>query len=430
MKKISIFGILAIIAAASLTLLSGCLEDKCTSSATYFLYEPVYVLPQEMRKPIQAEAPRALEHPSKIYYYQDYLLINELNKGVHVIDNRNPSSPVPVAFINIPGNVDMAVRNNILYADNYVDLVAIDISTPAAPVYLGRTESVFPNAYPFDAVRGHIVEYRKTPTTRVVPCENDNLRDFIMVDDGVFVRADANFSAAGSATTISPAATGIGGSMARFTIAGGQYLYTVDQSRLRVFSLQQPANPVQAAVVHIGWGIETIFPYRDNLFIGANNGMFIYSIANPLLPVQLSRFQHAMACDPVFVDGDIAYVTLRDGTECRNFINQLDVINVSNLSNPRLIRSYPMHNPMGLSVLGNVLYICENTQGLKVFDASDPNRIGERLLTHHRGFTAFDVIALPGKNIALVIGKSGLFQFDISVPSNLRQLSVIPVETK
>jgi hypothetical protein len=419
------------IAMAAMFTLSGCLEDKCTSTTTYNLFEPVYLLPEEMRKPIETEAARGLEQPGKIYYYQDYLLINEINKGIHIIDNRNPASPQPIAFINIPGNVDMAVRNNILYADNYVDLVALDISMPANPVYLSRTENVFPNAFPFDLVQGaFLVEYRATPTTRTVPCNQSN--NWWFWENGTLFanRIDAAFTTANSGNTsgsLAPNAVGVGGSMARFTIAATQYLYVVDQQKLRVFNLAQPTAPTMDAIVEIGWGIETIFPHGQNLFIGANNGMYIYSIANPLQPVQLSLFQHAMACDPVYVDGNIAYVTLRDGTDCQNFINQLDVVDISNLSNPRLIRTYPMHNPHGLSISNGHLYLCENTRGLKVFDISDINRISERLRDHVTGFTAYDVITISQNNLGMVIGKDGLYQFDISNPQDLRQLSVIQI---
>lgn len=43
---------------------------------------------------------------------------------------RNPSDPINRAFVKIPGNIDLAVRGNILYADLGVDLVAIDIANP------------------------------------------------------------------------------------------------------------------------------------------------------------------------------------------------------------------------------------------------------------------------------------------------------------
>lgn len=58
------------------------------------------------------------------------MYINERFEGIHVIDNRDPSSPQNVAFLDIPGNIDLAVNGDALYADSYVDLVTIDISNP------------------------------------------------------------------------------------------------------------------------------------------------------------------------------------------------------------------------------------------------------------------------------------------------------------
>ncbi|HHN47860.1 MAG TPA: hypothetical protein ENN08_02830, partial [Bacteroidales bacterium] len=53
-----------------------------------------------------------------------------MNQGIHVVDNSNPASPQIISFIAIPGNYDLAIRGNILFADSYIDLVALDISDP------------------------------------------------------------------------------------------------------------------------------------------------------------------------------------------------------------------------------------------------------------------------------------------------------------
>ena len=111
-----------------LTSMSGCLRDECTSTRTYVRFDPIYKLPVDFRIGISAESPRTLHKPGKIYAFGTYLFINELHEGIHVIDNTNPASPQNIAFWKIPGNVDMAIRGNHLYADQYVDLLTIDIS--------------------------------------------------------------------------------------------------------------------------------------------------------------------------------------------------------------------------------------------------------------------------------------------------------------
>ncbi len=406
-------------------LLSGCLRDECTATRKFVLFEPVYMTAAQIRQDIEVEKPRALENPGKIYVYGDFLLINELHEGIHVIDNKDPRNPLNLVFIRIPGNVDMVVRNNILYADNYIDLLSIDIRQPASPKLIGRSENVFP-ALGNDPTRGFLVRFNQTDAKEEIPCDWDNGDGWFWRGDRMFVAAEAvrNFSSNNRGNVTGAATSGVGGSMARFTLSDS-YLYTVDQSSLNVFDLSAPASPRKVNTVQLGWGIETIFPYDAYLFIGSQNGMFIFDNKNPTAPALLSVFQHARACDPVFVEGDRAYVTLRDGTTCETFNNQLDIVDISNLLRPRLLKTHPMHNPHGLSVVSSVVYLCDGSAGLKVLDAQDWNRLD--LLSHLKQFDTYDVIALPEVNRAVVVGKNGLYQFDISNPRQLRELSRIPV---
>lgn len=416
--------------------LTSCLEDQCDATWIYIQYEPVYVTNAEIRQPIELSAARELENPGKIYYYNDLLLINEFREGLHIIDNSDPLNPRPLSFIEIPGNVDMAIKDNVLYADNYVDLVALDISNPRNPVYAGRTEDVFPTLG-YDDRLGHLIEFRPTEIQEEIPC-NRAQGNFFWQEDVVFIRrggaAQADFanSLSANASGSSPSSgggTGIGGSLARFTISGN-YMYTVSNFDLRIFDLQKPVSPRLANTVNLGWGIETIFPYDNKFFIGSNDAMYIYDNSNPLEPTRLGVFRHARACDPVFVEGDLAYVTLRDGTECENFSNQLDVVDVSNPREPSLLKTYPMHHPIGLSKANDQLFICEDDQGLKVFDASNWRDIDENLQDHIKGFQAYDVIAFPGEKLAIVVGKDGLYQFDFTNPEDVKQLSLLPVSRK
>jgi hypothetical protein len=72
--------------------------------------------------------PRAVKLPGKIYTYGSYLLINEINKGIHVYDNSDQTNPEPLGFIEIIGNTDMAIRNNILYANHMGSLLALNVT--------------------------------------------------------------------------------------------------------------------------------------------------------------------------------------------------------------------------------------------------------------------------------------------------------------
>lgn len=423
----TLFSVLAI---AGLVSLSGCLRDKCTSTRTYVRFDPIYKTLAECRVGIIAEGPRTLKKPGKIYAIGQYMLITELNEGIHVIDNSNPANPVHIAFWNIPGNVDMAVRDNYLYVDQYIDLLTIDISNLQQPQVVCRAENVFA-LYGFDPERGYLVDYAQTEVTEDIDCTNDQWGNPWFVRGGaVFVEDALMSSQAGGSqpawkANSLPASTGIAGSYSRF----GQYdnfLYCVDNSSLRPFSLTDPSCPVAQNVISIGWNIETIFPWKDRLFVGSQNGVFIFNASNPAQPVLESVFSHATGCDPVVCDEENAYVTIHDGTECRNgstiSVNQLDVIDIRNLPSASLRKTYPMVNPKGLSVAGKYLYLCDN--GLKVFDKQNPLEMKQ--IAHISGIKMYDVIAMDETHL-LVVGDDGFYQYDVSDPTAPKEISRIAV---
>ena len=240
----------------------------------------------------------------------------------------------------------------------------------------------------------------------------------------VFMSPLSSFSAQpGTAASGGGSPFGVGGSMARFTIVNN-YLYAVSNSALNVVSIVNGADPVLNNKVQMGLGIETLYPFNNRLFIGSNTGMFIYDITNPVNPVQLGTFTHARSCDPVIADNSNAFVTLRSGTPCRVTSEQLDVLDISNLSNPTLIKTYPMTNPHGLAKDGNTLIICDGRDGLKFYNASDVRNLS--LQKQITGPETYDVIAFNGW--ALVVAKDGLYQYDYSSLNNINLISKMNVK--
>ena len=400
--------------------LSSCVKDHC--SRTYTTYVPVYKTLTEVRQNMKSNAPQALKLPGKLYIYGQYIFLNEQENGIHIIDNSNPAAPKNIAFINIPGNVDLAVRGNTLYADSWSDLVAFDISNPLAVTAKNFVNNVFPHRNRYyrysngtfttnpDSVKV-VVEWVAKDTT--VECKT-----YQMLYETYYALSSADSK--GNYATPSLGG-GQGGSMARFTLVN-DYLYTVSWSDLNAFDLSTPQQPAFAGKTSLNnWGIETIFPFKDKLFIGSTTGMFIYSVTNPAKPEKLGTFSHVRSCDPVIADDDYAYVTLRSGTTCQGFSNQLEVLNISNLSSPAMLKTYPMTNPHGLAKDNDILFICDGKDGVKVYDAANVNDI--KLLKHINGLDAYDVIAFNKR--ALVVAKDGLYQFNYADVSNIKLLSKI-----
>jgi len=88
-------------------------------------YRPIYG--SQSQKEIQIAGTRPVKNPGKIYTYKNFLLVNEKNEGVHVYDNTEPENPKAIGFIRILGNSDMAIKDDILYADHMGNLVALTI---------------------------------------------------------------------------------------------------------------------------------------------------------------------------------------------------------------------------------------------------------------------------------------------------------------
>ena len=407
--------------------LSSCM-DKIKD--TYLIYEPVYISYQDLRESVQIKSGQDITQPGKLYFKDDQVFINEYMTGIHVVDNTDPSNPQVLKFIEIPGNVDLAISGNILYADSYVDLVALDISDLENIHEVTRVENVFPYLLPeyadgpmgeVDDQVGIVIGWQLEEKTEEVEYINNNYGYYRVWEEGLYYSTDAvsvvNSSNGGSEF-------GVGGSMARFTLYS-DYLYAIDYSTLRLFNISDLNNPVLEHESDIGWDIETIFPYNQKLFIGTQTGMLIYGLSDPSNPEYISEFDHASGCDPVVVNGNYAYVTLRAGNLCGNNENQLDVIDITNIHSPVLKKEYPMTEPYGLGIDDSVLFVCDGNAGLKIYNASDPMNIINNKLAEYPDINAYDVIPLG--NVLLMIGTDGFFQYDYSDLDNISQLSFIPI---
>lgn len=106
--------------------------------------KPIYMPYEEFRKSFAVLPAQPIAMPGKIYVKDDWLLVNDIHEGVHIINNADPSAPKPLSFLKILGSRDIAVFENILYVDSFVDLLVIDIADPQNPKLLQRLEDIFP----------------------------------------------------------------------------------------------------------------------------------------------------------------------------------------------------------------------------------------------------------------------------------------------
>ncbi|SFD12331.1 LVIVD repeat-containing protein [Algibacter pectinivorans] len=353
------------------------------------------------RSAVKIDAPKSIETVGKIYVYRDYIFISDVDNGIHVIDNSNPKSPEAVKFIEIPGNEDISVKDGFLCADSATDLVVFDIRDINNVEFVERLEDVF-NVYDYDIpLEAQAVDFGK------FDYNEDIIVGWTLVTERRKKNTDVMFFDGDALVSNAESITGVGGSLARFQIVN-KYLYAVGNYEMAIFNIQNLKEPVLENTTYAGWNIETMFQADGYLYLGSTNGMYIYTLDNPKLPEYVSEFTHWEGCDPVVVDGDYAYLTLRGGNACGQLESVLEVIDISDKATPTLAKRYTLENPYGLGVKENMLYVCDGTAGLKLFKRETPKDLV--LVNTLKDAQAKDVI--PLEESLLMIGNNTLYQYE------------------
>ena len=405
----------------ALLILQSCTKEKCTETYEGITYTPVYASMASLRT-VNIQPAKAITSNGKIFVKGNYIFINEVDKGFHIINNTNPTNPQRIAFVSIPGNMDMIAKGNFLLVDNYVDLLTFNISNPANIQLVKRTENALPfrrynNGLADDISKGIIVSFDKKIEKMEMDC--NSISNFTMNNGGVFLMSATAASA--SPTKSLGGVNGQAGSLSRFATVNN-YLYIANRYSITPIDITNVNNPLVKPIINTG-EIETLYGFNNSLLAGSPNGMFIYGLTDPAAPVFQSSFPHWRGCDPVVAQNNIAYVTVRAGGPCAGNRNTLDVLDISNLNQPVLIKTYQLENPFGLGVYNNKLGICDGAAGFKLYNASASNNLV--LQNTVSNINAFDVIM--NDEIALLIAKDGMYQYNINNSNSPVLLSKISI---
>lgn len=202
--------------------------------------------------------------------------------------------------------------------------------------------------------------------------------------------------------------TGQGGSLARFTIMGDT-LYAArhaSQSTINTYDISSSTTIREIGSHPQSAQLETLFPLpsRNLLLSGTRSGMYIFKPTSSGLE-RLDFYEHVVSCDPVVANDNYAFVTLREGTGCFRGQNQLDVLDIRDPYDIKQINTELLDRPKGLSLDGNLLFVCEATK-IKVFNVTDPLNLRT---VQTIDLTADDVIARNG--ILMIMNKLGIRQY-------------------
>ncbi|OUS01081.1 hypothetical protein A9Q86_07900 [Flavobacteriales bacterium 33_180_T64] len=121
-------------------------EDDIITTNIQDFYEPVIMQRSEFETTTTLQTtPEVIVNSGKIYVKDNYIFINERNKGFHIINNTDPSNPQNVAFLNVLGSSDLTIKGASIYVNNATDLLAITLDSQAGIMEITKR---IPNAFP------------------------------------------------------------------------------------------------------------------------------------------------------------------------------------------------------------------------------------------------------------------------------------------
>ncbi len=398
----------------------------------YSEYTPIEISKNKLHEIISFKDAFDVKEVGKIYLKDNYIFVGEKNEGFHVYDNSDPKNPQQKKYLQIGQTSDIAIREQHLYVNQYSDLVTLKIDLNNFSVeQTGRERDVFnhidnyrtnisPDNYYFEPKEDRIIigftkkenftrpEFPEVPQARrSSSCFEEHAVDVLSSDSSRGKSAD-----------------GQGGSFATFALKDN-YLYTVDNKNLTSFLIEgeHQKNPVFSATTNVGFGIETLFGFDDNLFIGSNDAMYIYGLEQPETPKLKSISSHFRACDPVIANDTHAFVTIRGGSRCGGSSNQLKIYGIADVENPELILDRELINPKGLTLYKQFLLVADSS--VRIFDISklDTKEIS---LVDKIDESINDLIIRD--NHLFAIGDSGVYQYELSITSE-NKLEVTPLSS-
>jgi len=267
------------------------------------------------------------------------LLVSDVS-GLHIYDVSNLAAPTQRMRIRLHENMSSAVKDDIIYTNDEGQLKAIRLTGGSYTVVdsIGRK---YPRFYegPIDGYGGGGCS----------ACTNSY------------------------DTSPVPASGGSGSSYATFAVIDN-YLYRADRrGSLITYDITTPDKIKQVGSVDVGWGVESLYPTENFLFVGGVSGMYIFDRTQPEEPVQISKIEHTRSCDPVVVSGSTAFVTLRGSGMCGGASDELLCVTIKDPHNPEVMATKSLATPWGLATQGQQLYVSHGDSGYSLFDVTDPS---------------------------------------------------------
>ncbi|GAB3418387.1 hypothetical protein GCM10027516_13070 [Niabella aquatica] len=108
-------------------------------------YEPVYEDITSFLAVTYQPQGQAVQNGGKIYLLGDTLYQVETDKGIHIIDISDKAKPKNTGFIAIKGCREVAVQGNVIFTNNYTELLALRLESKGLSVLKRVLEAIAPD---------------------------------------------------------------------------------------------------------------------------------------------------------------------------------------------------------------------------------------------------------------------------------------------
>ena len=333
----------------------------------------------------------------------------------------------------------VAMVGDFAYVGEGGNLTILDISTPNAPLVVGRSAN-FPNllrdvvvvdgyAYAADLWSGgfQLIDVSDPTKPSVVGSFNTpgSALSVIVANEFAYV-ADGGYGGLRVIDISDPAdPTEVGfldtpGSAYGVDVEGN-YVYVADgYSGLRVIDVSDPSNPSEVGSCNMpdhAYDVEVVgkYAYLADSFMG---GLRVIDVSNPAVPLEVGYYNnmHGLSSNAVVVDGDYAFVA--NGGD----YSTLQVIDVSDPTNPIGIGSYSTPGyTQSVAIAEDYIGMTAGRGGFRVIDVSVPSNPSE--------IGSYDILDIA-KDVAVSGGYayvadgdySGLGVIDVSDPASPKQV--------
>ena len=199
-----------------------------------------------------------------------------------------------------------------------------------------------------------------------------------------------------------------------FVTGGYAYITDWQGGELRIVDLSAPGGPAQVGFYDVlGYNANDVFVVGTLAYVATGSGFYILNVSNPGAISQVYRYRPSGAYffSEVVVVGDYAYLIDDEGGY------KMWVIDVSTPTLPYFEGDFDSLGSVDKLVIdGNLIYIAGETQGLNIYDITNPAAPTEVGSFNPSGMWVFDV-EVDGNFAYLAAGNDGMRVVDISNPA-------------